>query len=138
MLVQVQCVDVVANVTLSPGPKGKGVQIAMDMQLTLQFIHIELVVWVVCCRKWYSRSTPSEWRTNLRRSWASELVTAWVVIASQQQASLVFCSVLYIRQPIYGLNKPNRLLSSFSYFFFILIERWVSKQLSAYLFIGWD
>lgn len=44
MLVQVQCVDVVAKITLSPGPKRKGVQIVMDIQLTLQFIHIELVV----------------------------------------------------------------------------------------------
>lgn len=40
MLAQVQRVDVVTKVTLSPGPKGKGVQIVMDIQLTLAFIHV--------------------------------------------------------------------------------------------------
>lgn len=38
MLAQVQCVDDV--VTLLPGLKGKGVQIAMHLQLTLTFIHV--------------------------------------------------------------------------------------------------
>lgn len=117
--------------------KGKRVQIVTVIQLTLAFIYVVtdgLKLWVVgsdIAGTTQLHGGPTSEGTGQMSWWQPELS-----LLLNNTTSLGFYSV--DGTPSYAMNKLNGLLSSFSYFLFFLKERWVSKQLSACLCIGWD